>query len=1008
MRRVSAVRLLLVAALVVAWSSSSRGADFPWTLRWRYPLGAGAVIPPAPGDSLVQVGDERGFAAALRLGDGVPRWRRAAAGPLSSSGLLAPGAVVWGDAEGQVTALEARTGDQLWQRRLPGAAGLRLALADSMVLVAAVDGSLCGLRLHDGTEQWRIRCGQRLQTPPVRSGGDWYTPAARGAVWGFRVDRGWHWERAAPAPGPGPSGTIEALAAAGDALVAGLSDGYVRAFAAAGGVLWARRLGRLAPGALLAWGERVLAGSRAGWLYALQAGDGRVAWQSDLGSVPAGIVVADDGADGAGCAMVGTAAGRLLCVELGTGTVLWEAQVDASGAIAPVACTPNLLLLREGDGSLAAFARAAPLAAESPGQAAEWWVLREGGRAVGYRKRLTRTVLRGGEPVLERVDTAVDWRGSVVHSASLLRVDRALRPLAFQRCRAEGSQRLEEWGTWSGDSLIAGQRLAGWERLDTVLAGRDFVMPEWLGEVAVRLLPDSSMSGLRVFDYAARKAYPAAGELERGAAGCGGEAPSGPPGLLLRREVEARGGVRLPVCDRLDADGHLLARRIPLLGFAQERATAMDAVRWAVAEPWPLPVVDEPVPDPTQVEELALLLPELGFSAEALFVTDERQSVEVRPDGRVAVRTRAWRGPVHQGTPASAGGEAYVQPSLYVQSDAPQIRRIAAMLQEDGATGAALAERIRQWVHDHMVPRSTQVGLRSAVEVLSDMEGTCSEHAVLCLAIARACGLPARACTGLLVQESGQAVPHVWAQVLADGWHHLDATLPPPGISAAHLQCGSGAMALADMEAMNLPLQLLLANVDTLAVLEYRRAGDRFDAQVARLYRAAQSAQREGAEEEALALLEQVVAAPWGVFTGPALLDIARARLRAGQLEAAASACEQVLQARPRGPSAPEALYVLSQVAEVRHDQDALLGNLRQLVDIFPENSLADDALARAGQVLREMHGCGAALPVYERLQREYAESGWAEVAARVISECRQEDANGALREAVPRPPSDR
>ena len=73
-----------------------------------------------------------------------------------------------------------------------------------------------------------------------------------------------------------------------------------------------------------------------------------------------------------------------------------------------------------------------------------------------------------------------------------------------------------------------------------------------------------------------------------------------------------------------------------------------------------------------------------------------------------------------------------------------------------------------------MIPRDTNVRLKSTLEVLQDMEGTCSEYAALYMALCRAAGIPARAAVGFLVGPAGELGLHIWTQVYVGEWIDLD------------------------------------------------------------------------------------------------------------------------------------------------------------------------------------------------------------------------------------------
>ena len=77
------------------------------------------------------------------------------------------------------------------------------------------------------------------------------------------------------------------------------------------------------------------------------------------------------------------------------------------------------------------------------------------------------------------------------------------------------------------------------------------------------------------------------------------------------------------------------------------------------------------------------------------------------------------------------------------------------------------------------------------------------------------------------------------------------------------------------------------------------------------------------------------------------------------------------------GARADDALFYLARVAEEQGNGKAVLARLQQLVEGYPEGDLADDALARLGELFERQHGCERARPYYQKLRAEYGQSGF-------------------------------
>jgi hypothetical protein len=137
---------------------------------------------------------------------------------------------------------------------------------------------------------------------------------------------------------------------------------------------------------------------------------------------------------------------------------------------------------------------------------------------------------------------------------------------------------------------------------------------------------------------------------------------------------------------------------------------------------------------------------------------------------------------------AQAGGEAPPDaadtlPNDWVQSDAPAIQSLAAGAVGNARTDLDRMRRLRSFVSGYITQHGLDVGYASALEVVRDRQGDCTEFAVLLAALARAQHIPARVVTGMVYADrfggaSRVFVPHAWVQAWVDGrWQSYDAAL---------------------------------------------------------------------------------------------------------------------------------------------------------------------------------------------------------------------------------------
>lgn len=131
-----------------------------------------------------------------------------------------------------------------------------------------------------------------------------------------------------------------------------------------------------------------------------------------------------------------------------------------------------------------------------------------------------------------------------------------------------------------------------------------------------------------------------------------------------------------------------------------------------------------------------------------------------------------------------------IEPNQLIQSDDPRVIALAESVDVEDNDQLALALSLERVVHNAITQRNFTQAFASAAAVAENLEGDCTEHAVLLAALARARGIPARVAVGLVYVDSlGGFGYHMWTEVLVNGhWLPLDATLGEGGIGAAHLK----------------------------------------------------------------------------------------------------------------------------------------------------------------------------------------------------------------------------
>jgi len=109
---------------------------------------------------------------------------------------------------------------------------------------------------------------------------------------------------------------------------------------------------------------------------------------------------------------------------------------------------------------------------------------------------------------------------------------------------------------------------------------------------------------------------------------------------------------------------------------------------------------------------------------------------------------------------------------------------------------ARIARKMERYVHDKIRVKNFSTALASAAEVAEQLEGDCTEHAVLLAAMLRVKKIPSRIATGLIYIPSRSSFGgHMWTEAyLNNQWIPLDATLGRGGIGAAHIKLSDSSL----------------------------------------------------------------------------------------------------------------------------------------------------------------------------------------------------------------------
>lgn len=133
----------------------------------------------------------------------------------------------------------------------------------------------------------------------------------------------------------------------------------------------------------------------------------------------------------------------------------------------------------------------------------------------------------------------------------------------------------------------------------------------------------------------------------------------------------------------------------------------------------------------------------------------------------------------------------FLKPTMYIQADTPSIVQKSKELVDSERNSWKAAQLICKWVYESIKDKNLKTGFGSAKQTLETLEGDCTEHTVLFIALARAAGIPSRICAGL-VYNNDAFYYHFWPEVYVGKWIQMEPTLGQMEADATHILLSGG------------------------------------------------------------------------------------------------------------------------------------------------------------------------------------------------------------------------
>jgi hypothetical protein len=190
-----------------------------------------------------------------------------------------------------------------------------------------------------------------------------------------------------------------------------------------------------------------------------------------------------------------------------------------------------------------------------------------------------------------------------------------------------------------------------------------------------------------------------------------------------------------------------------------------------------------------------------GDKTDGLPLWEDNHYHQVERDGTTyAMTLRSTRPPADFVPPrlpmkvTDAEVKRYLQPTDMAQSDDPSVVAEAKRIVGNETNAMLAAQKIVNAVFESIDKEAGVRGSATALEVLQNGAGDCTEHAVLVVALMRAAGIPARTVNGIVLAAdgggNGVAGYHAWAEIWLGRWIGVDATVDETGTSARYLEFG--------------------------------------------------------------------------------------------------------------------------------------------------------------------------------------------------------------------------
>ena len=438
-----------------------------------------------------------------------------------------------------------------------------------------------------------------------------------------------------------------------------------------------------------------------------------------------------------------------------------------------------------------------------------WYEQRKDGKKVGWLhviwepstwggkttvRDTTTRVVRSGRAMMQMVDV-FETRSVTVTERSEDGILWSMKTTVTEPTTS-GARTTKEETTWTGTGYDVVSRLGEGEerrrRIDTTEPAHVDTEAMLSRRIAAGEAKEGFAATLRDLDFAARKVR------EEEVTIVGRESVAGHAGAVEAWKVRQRDPeTGAEAWTWIDDEGG--AVRVKVLGTEMSRVSATEARRAPQEVPsFSITVSAKPPLERIFAADRVLLDVNLTHDPDRP-LPDFPVSPWSRPLGTSGSAEEGWKIKVemlaHDGEAKTAtipvtepAFARWLEPTVLMQCTHPDVVAAAKAAIGEEKDARKVAQKIADFVFK-LRKQSPEVGQTSALEILQQRRGDCSEHALLFTTLCRAVGLPARPCSGFVCIGADWG-SHAWSEIWTGQWIGVDPTTCDVGMSARYLFYG--------------------------------------------------------------------------------------------------------------------------------------------------------------------------------------------------------------------------